>query len=75
MKAQTSTQNNATGEVLRAIRRTLDLSIGDVHRRTGIAKSTLSAYETGKRTVAPAKLLKIVSTYSSELIVRTEGAR
>ena len=74
METQKSTQINATGDVLRSIRRTLNLTIDDVATRTGLTKSSLSHYERG-RAIDNGKLLRLISTYSRELTTRTEGSK
>lgn len=63
------------GTMLRTIREALDLTIGDVAGRTGIAKSSLSAYETGKRELSNSRYRAVVGCFASEMLARTEGAR
>lgn len=70
----TKPQAAALGDAMRAMRKTVDLSLRDVARRVGVTATTLSLYERGERVVSAETLARIARVIADEVKAKRDAA-
>lgn len=67
MPPATQTQNQTNGAVLRALREGVGLSLDEMAAKSGVSKTSLHAYETGRRAIGNGALYAVLSVVASAL--------
>lgn len=63
-------QNNRAGALLRDARKRRGLTLDELARRSGVAKSTLSLYENGRQQPSVSALDRLLGALGAELTIR-----